>query len=150
MENEKASSEKTLSETERWTEAVGRMIELTQSGELEWTVKDYYGPGRGDPTTPPYVAVYKGTTYRLQGRWVKVEDVETPLSRTLRNLAVHTTGRVPAGRVSRDGESVSLEIIDKQGHSLYRIPVLTPVEDLLRAVQRQAANPERALQDLLG
>jgi hypothetical protein len=145
MENEKASSEKTPSETERWTEAVGRMIELTQSGELEWKAGDDYGPGWGDSTTPPYIAAYKGTMYRLQGRWVKVEDVDTPLSRTLRNLTAHTTRRV-----SRDGESVRLEIIDRQGHSLYRIPVVNPVHDLLRAVQRQTANPERALLDLLG
>jgi hypothetical protein len=150
MENEKASSEKTLSETERWTEAVGRMIELTQSGELEWKAGDDYGPGWGDPTTPPYIAVYKGTIYRLQGSWVKVEDVDTPLGRALRNLTVHTTGWMSTGRVSRDGESVRLEIIDKQGHSLYRIPVVSPVHDLLRTVQRQTANPERALEDLLG
>src|SRR5215211_8310005 len=104
MENEKASSEKTPSETERWTEAVGRMIELTQSEELEWKAGDDYSPGWGAPTTPPYIAVYKGTIYRLQGRWVKVEDadtpVDTPLSRALRNLTVNTTGRV-SRRVSR-------------------------------------------------
>jgi hypothetical protein len=145
MENEKASSEKTPSETERWTEAVGRMIELTQSGELEWNAGGEYGPGRGDPITPPYLAEYKGTLYRLQGRWVKVEDAGTPLSRTLRNFTVH------AVTPPRDGESVRLEIIDEQGHSLYPIPVASSVRrDLLRTVQRQTANPERALQDLLG
>ena len=144
MENDKASSEKTPSERERWTEAVGRMIELTQSKELEWRAGDEYGPGRGDPTTPPYIAVYKGTIYRLQGRWVKVEDPDTSLSRALRNFSVH------AVTVPRDGESVRLEIIDEQGHSLYRVPVVSPVRDLLRAVQRQTADPERALQDLLG
>src|SRR5215211_3441026 len=110
MENEKASSEKTPSERERWTEAVGRMIELTQSRELEWRAGDEYGPGWGDPTTPPYIAVYKGTIYRLQGRWVKVEDTDTLLSSTLRNFSGHVT--TPR---ARDGESVRLEIIDEQG-----------------------------------
>jgi hypothetical protein len=142
------ASEEAVSDEERWIEAVTRMIQLTQSGELEWRIGENYGPGRGDPTTPPYVTEYKDTIYRLQGRWVKTEVTETYAMRMLRNLAVH--GPVPHRTPRLDGEVVRLEMIDPQGRSLYRVPNVSPIRNLLYAVQRQTADPEAALQDLLG
>jgi hypothetical protein len=138
------AEEKVASERERWIDAVARMIELTQSGVIEWEIGETYGPGRGDPTTPPYVAEYKDTFYRLQGRWVKAQDPETYLNSAMRNFLTHNLPR------PRDGEVVRLDIIDRMGRSLYRVPSVDPIRDLLKAVQRQTANPEGALQDLLG
>jgi hypothetical protein len=62
----------------------------------------------------------------------------------LKNFLIH---RIP---LARDGEVVRLDIIDSMGRTLYRVPSVAPIRDLLKAVQRQTANPEGALQDLLG
>ena len=139
------ASDKTVSDRERWIDALARMIELTQSGELEWHIGENDGPGRGDPTTPPYVTEYKDTIYRLQGRRVKTEVVETYADRMLSKFRIHA-----AALPRPDGEAIRLEMIDAQGRSLYRVPNVSPIRDLLYAVQRQTADPEAALQDLLG
>lgn len=130
--------EQTSSEEARWIDAVARMIELTQSEELRWELGDSPAPGRGDPTTPPYYARYKGRMYRLQGRWV--EALPTPfMPAVLRQFAGQP----------RDREAVALDMVDHGGRSLYRIPNVSPVRDLLKAVQRQTADPNAAIQDLL-
>ncbi len=138
------ASEKSASDRERWIDAVARMIELTQSGELEWEIGERYGTGRGDPTTPPYVAEYKNRMYRLQGRWVR-SGSNTIVLNDLAKWFIKSQPVQP-----RDGEAVRLEMIDKQGRTLYRIPSVGPVRDLLNAVQRQTTDPDEALQDLLG
>jgi len=131
-------SEQAGSEEARWIDAVTRMIELTQSEELRWEMGDNSAPGRGDPTTPPYHATYKSRTYRLQGRWV--EAVSNPFMPTvLRQLAGQP----------RDREAIALDIVDHEGRSLYRVPNVSPVRDLLKAVQRQTADPNAAIRDLL-
>lgn len=124
--------EQTSSEEARWIDAVTRMIELTQSGELRWELGDNPAPGRGDPTTPPYYARYKDRGYRLQGRWVEI----LPFS-------------FLSWQPVRDREAVALDMVDRKGRSLYRVPNVSPVRDLLRAVQRQTADPNAAIQDLL-
>lgn len=138
------ASEKATSDGERWIEAVTRMIELTQSGELEWQIGESYGPERGDPTTPPYVAEYKDRRYRIQGRWVRTSTHQTVV---LNDIAKWFKAE---SSPPRDGEAVRLEMIDNRGRTLYRVPSVGPVRDLLYAVQRQTADPDAALQDLLG
>ena len=138
------ASEKATSDRERWIDAVTRMIELTQSGELEWEIGERYGPGRGDPTTPPYVAEYKDRLYRLQGRWVRTNTHNTVV---LNDIAKWLKAE---SSPPRDGEAVRLEMIDNRGRTRYQVPSVGPVRDLLHAVQRQTADPEAALQDLLG
>jgi hypothetical protein len=130
--------EKATSEEEQWINAIARMIELTQSKELKWELGESPAPGRGDPTTPPYYADYKGRTYRLQGRWVEAMSNPFMPSR-LRNWVG-----------PRDREAITLEMVDDQGRSRYRVPSVSPLRDLLHAVQKQTADPDAALKDLLG
>jgi hypothetical protein len=134
--------EKATSEEEQWINAITRMIELTQSKVLEWELGDSPAPGRGDPTTPPYYAHYKGRTYRLQGRWVEARP--NPLDTLLPSVVTTIVGQ------PRDREAITLEMVDSRGRSLYRVPSVSPLRDLLNAVQKQTADPDAALKDLLG
>lgn len=124
---------KPTSEEEQWIDAITRMIELTHSKELEWELGDSPAPGRGDPTTPPYHTDYKGRTYRLQGRWVEARP----------NFFI------PRDFAPRDKEAITLDMVDARGRSLYRVPSVSPLRDLLNAVQRQTADPNAAIRDLL-
>jgi hypothetical protein len=54
-----ASDETAPSEKERWIDAVARLIELTQNGEVQWHIGGSTTPGGGELTTPPYYADYK-------------------------------------------------------------------------------------------
>lgn len=126
--------DKATSEEERWINAITRMIEFTHNKELEWELgEDSPAPGRGDPTTPPYRADYKGRTYMLQGRWVQARS--NPFT--------------PYSFAPKDKEAITLDIVDARGRSLYRVPSVSPLRDLLNAVQRQTADPNAAIQDLL-
>jgi hypothetical protein len=142
------------SEIERWIEAVTRLIQLTQSGELEWRIGESYSAGRGEATTPPYIAKYKSHLYRLQGRWVRSSPSTSPagdLIKLYRSILPTWAGRssTTRGSSSFEGEVVSLELIDAEGRTLYRVPSVPPIRDLLNAVQRQTADSEGALQELL-
>jgi hypothetical protein len=148
-----ASEGSPRSEIDRWIEAITRMIQLTQSEELEWRIGERYSPGRGDPTTPPYVAKYKNRWYRLEARWVRSSPPSSPAGDLLKRyetiLPMWARNRRTHGSSSFEGEVVSLELIDAQGRTLYRVPSVSPIRDLLNAVQRQTADLEGALQDLL-
>lgn len=137
-ERDKATSEEQL-----WIDAIARMIELTQNGEIQWEPGENPAPGRGDLITPPYYADYKDRRYRLQGRWVEA-STSTPsdvfLPDVLRRIA----------KLPRDREAITLEMVDSRGRSLYRVPSVSPIRDLLNAVQRQTADPDAAIRDLLG
>jgi hypothetical protein len=134
--------EKATSEEELWIDAIARMIELTQNGEIKWEPGENPAPGRGDLTTPPYFAVYKDRTYRLQGRWVESTT-------TVPNPFLPDTLRKFLGQ-PRDREAITLDMVDREGRSLYRVPSVSPIRDLLNAVQRQTADPDAAIRDLLG
>jgi hypothetical protein len=59
MENEKV-------ERNKWIDAVGKLISLTQERKLEWRVT--YGEARGwDPPPTLYEATYGNKTLRLSG-----------------------------------------------------------------------------------
>ncbi len=119
---------------DRWIDAISRMIELTQSGELRWRVGQGSAPELGEPITPPYYAEYGDKTFRLQSHLHKMEFWE--------NVALP--------RRRRDEEMVTLELVNAEGRRLYRVPQVGPLRDLLREAQRQSADPDAVLDDLLG
>lgn len=128
------------SERDQWTEAVIRMIELTQSGEIQWRVGRKAAPGRGELTTPPYYADYKNRHYKLEERWI-----EAPRPTTMEQFLERFSAVAPR----RDRHVVNLDLVNVNDLSLYSVPDVSPLWDLLKAVQKQTAADD-ALRDLLG
>jgi hypothetical protein len=126
------------SERDQWIDAVARLIELTQNGQMEWSVGERTTPGEGRLTTPPYYATYKKHTYKLEERWVEAIP-PSPMQQLLRYFATVS---------ERDRHVVKLDVVDAQGRSLYSVPHVGPLWDLLDVVQKQTAGDE-ALHDLL-
>lgn len=124
---------------EQWIDAVTKLIELTQNGDLRWRVGGRRTPGRGEPTTPPYYANYKKHTYKLEERLVK----------TPRPTGMDQFLRAFSSAAQKDRYVVSLDLVDDNGLSLYPVPDVSPIGDLLDVVQKQTAGDD-ALRDLLG
>ena len=135
-----ASAETAPSDKERWIDAIARLIELTQNGELDWSVGGRTTPGRGEPITPPYFAHYKNHRYKLEELWVK--SPPPALSRMLLPSWFRPTS-------GGDYHIITLDLVDLHGRSLYSVPYVSPMWDLLRIVQKKTA-AEDALNDLLG
>jgi hypothetical protein len=138
---ETAHAETAPSERDQWIDAVARLIELTQNGELQWRVGGRTTPGLGEPTTPPYFADYKKHRYKLEERWVKAPP-PTYAEEMFRSFRLR---RNPP----KDRFIVTLDLVDGHGRSLYSVPYVTPLWDLLSIVQKQTAAAD-ALHDLLG
>lgn len=126
-----------LNDRDRWLDAVIRMIELTQSGDIEWTVGGKSAPGEGRLTTPPYYTEYRGKTYKLEERLIEAQR-PTTMPQFLRAF----------GSSERDYRVVNLDLVGPNGLSLYSVPDVSALGDLLDTVQKQTAADD-ALHDLL-
>lgn len=132
------SSEEAPSDRDLWIDAVTRMIELTQSGEMQWKAGRRSAPGRGELTTPPYYATYKNRNYKLEQRWVEAPQPSS-MQQFLEAFGVGA---------AKDRYVVELDLVDEDGLSLYSVPSVSPLRDLLGAVQKRTA-ADGALRDLL-
>lgn len=127
------------SDADLWIDAVTRMIQLTQSGEIQWRAGRTPSPGTGEVTTPPYFATYMDRTYRLEERFVKAQRPRN-MGQFLEAFGVGAP---------RDRYVVDLDLVDENGLSLYSVPRVSPLRDLMDTVQKRTA-AGGALRDLLG
>jgi hypothetical protein len=107
-----ATGKDVRSEADQWIDAVAKLIELTQNGEMQWRVGGRRTPSSGEPTTPAYYA----------------------------NYGKHT--RAFGSGAQKDRYDVNLDLVDENGLSLYRVPNISPVSDLFDIVQKQTAGDE--------
>jgi hypothetical protein len=142
--NDNVSDTEVRSERDLWLEAVINMIELTQNGEIQWRAGRELLQGQGEPATPPYYADYKTQTYRLEKRWIPASLPTTAEQIIRRFQPLSGTRKRSSGQYV-----VSLDVVDAHGLSLFAIPYVNPLWDLLTAVQKQTA-ADNALKDLLG
>jgi hypothetical protein len=82
------------------------------------------------------------TIDRLEERWVKAPPPTSLAEQMLRTFPFRPN-------TPRDYRNVSLDLVDMQGRSLYSVPHVSPLWDLLRIVQKQTAADD-ALNELLG
>jgi hypothetical protein len=134
-----ATGKDVRSEADQWIDAVAKLIELTQNGEMQWRVGGRRTPSSGEPTTPAYYANYGKHTYMLEERFVKAPR-PTGMDQFLRAFG---------SGAQKDRYDVNLDLVDENGLSLYRVPNISPVSDLFDIVQKQTAGDE-ALNELLG
>lgn len=137
-----------MPEKKKWIEAVSKLIQLTQKGELSWDVV------RGDEALVPvvdgvelvFVTDFRGRTLRLYKRTKQVEGPEAG------DLVVGSSAW-QALPISRDYpfqvERVVLEFVDNLGNSLWKFPYTDALDDLYEAVEYQVAEVDEFLNELL-
>lgn len=130
--------EEARSDADLWIDAITRMIQLTQSGEMQWKAGRAASPGTGEVTTPPYFATHKGRTYRLEERFVKASRPRN-MGQFLEAFGVGAP---------KDRYVVDLDLVDEDGLSLYSVPRVSPLRDLMDTVQKHTT-ADGALRDLL-
>lgn len=132
-----ADDKETKKEKTKWVDAVTRMIELTQQGEMRWVPIEPYGMSENENrTSAVFRSSYKDKTLRIYERKVherqRVLDDEDPLSVSITNLLKPKYQSVWVYQVV-------LEFIDGNGNTLWTFPKVSALRDLLSAVQYQAA-----------
>lgn len=125
--------------SERFVEAIAKLIELTQSGKLSWKA---YPPNEAlkvypdDRLSTIFETEYQGKKLRLYRRTFKIRDVSPMLEAII-------------GK-QKDWQSiVILEFLAKNGAVLWRFPAMPILDDLLSAVQYQVAGVDEFVDTLL-
>jgi hypothetical protein len=116
-------------EHDRIVDAVGRLTNLTQSGELKWSLQSYPYGDTG-VIGPIYRAEHKGRMLRLRKCEVEVEE-----SRSWRKRAQEVR--------------YVLDFVDENNNSIWAFPASDAVEHLYDAVGYQTAGVSEYLDDLL-
>jgi hypothetical protein len=127
-------------EKNKWIDAVAKMIKLTQDGTLLWTAEPASESMKHDPDDRIMVVFrgsYKGTYLRLYRRTYKTTH---PAMGILGALGSEETNW---------RSQVILDLVDRTGLILWTYPQVSPLDDLLSAVQYQAAGVKDFLDDLL-
>ena len=126
-------------ENARYVEAVAKLIELTNDGELVWR------PAEGDDLTSYlstshlrtlFIADHKGKHLRLTERF---ED------RSASSVYIITS----YGLSSRSGFVLRLEIVDDLGLTVWAFPQLGIIHELLEVVRQKVADLDEFIDDLL-
>ena len=111
---------------DQWVDAVAKLTELTQNGQLEWTVDHNFETAGA--MSPAYTTTYKDRPLRLQKRRVTDEE---------------SWGR------TQTRDAFVLEFVAPSGDTLWTVPGIDAIEDLFSAVQYQTAGVKDFLSDIL-
>jgi len=134
-------------EKNRWIDAVGKLLRLTQEGELEWKPKD----------PPPYLnlqldrkrvdvvyeARHKDRRLRLYQLMYKIEK-PTDSFAALTGATIFNQRQYPYWT-----NEVVLELLDQSGFGAWTFPETELLDDLLAAVRYQAAGVKEFLDEIL-
>jgi hypothetical protein len=123
------------------TEAVTKLTQLTQSGELKWRSvpdEDRNVQNIQHLSGPVYLTEYKN--YRLRLYKIKFQTTEPTILERMFNKERTTPRWV---------ESMTLELIDEQDVSKGKFPFTTALKDLYAAVQQKNSTLEQFLSDIL-
>ena len=123
----------------KWSDVVSRMITRTQHGEIRWQSVTPYGTVTAEKnrTSAVFRASYKGKTLRLYER--NVPETELDLGEEGNPLTALNAGLFGRRYKTVWTPEVVLEFIDDKGETLWNFPQVSALDDLLSAVQYQAA-----------
>ena len=136
-------------EKNRWIDAVGKLLQLTQADELKWQPKDPPAYLNLQPDRKRvevvYETRYKDRRLRLYEFSYKVEEPRTSALSGLRELGAYLN-RPDYPYWTK--KSV-LELLDQSGFGAWIFPETEVLDDLLAAVRYQAAGVTQFLDDIL-
>jgi len=127
-------------EKNKWVEAVAKLIQLTQQGELKWTIDEpppSFSRRPNSRVEVVFVTNYGEKNLRLYERRFQEEFIDFD---EFEMRAVPKTDWRKA---------VVLEFVDDNGNSLWAFPSVEALNDLMSAVQYQAAGVKDFLTELL-
>lgn len=127
-------------EKNKWVDAVAKLIKLTQEGELKWTIDEPPVSFAKRPNTRVevvFIATHGEKSLRLYERRFQEEFID---------FDEFEMRPVPKTEWRK---AVVLEFIDDNGNSLWAFPSVEALNDLMSAVQYQAAGVKDFLTELL-
>jgi hypothetical protein len=127
-------------EKNKWVEAVAKLIQLTQQGELKWRIDEPPASFSKRPNARVevvFIAKYGEKSLRLYERRIQEEFID---------FDEFEMRPVPKTEWRK---AVVLEFIDDNGNSLWAFPSVEALNDLMSAVQYQAAGVKDFLTELL-
>jgi hypothetical protein len=127
-------------EKNKWVDAVAKLIQLTQEGELKWTIDEPPTLFSKRPNTRVevvFVAKYGEKSLRLYERRFQEEFIDFD------EFEMRPVPKVEWRKV------VVLEFIDDNGNGLWAFPSVEALNDLMSAVQYQVAGVKDFLTELL-
>ncbi len=137
----------------KWVDAVARMIELTQQGEMRWKSVEPTGTATAEKnrTSGVFQTTLNGKPIRLYERKVQQrrsvlddDDDYNPLSKAVATAMLPLIPKYTFVWVP----DVILEFVDAKGTTLWTFPQVSALRDLLTAVQYQVAGVSEFLEDL--
>jgi hypothetical protein len=135
-------------EKNRWIDAVGKLLQLTQDGALDWKPKDPPSYLNLQPDRKRvevvYEAQYKDRRLRLYQFSYKVEKPRSSLG-AFKELSAYLE-RPDYPYWTR---KTVLELLDQSGFGAWTFPETEVLDDLLAAVRYQAAGVTQFLDDIL-
>ena len=140
-------------ERNKWIDAVIKLLELTQEGNLHW---DLYGVGiqplfeenEGVALSAIFTTSYNGKNLRLYKERYKRPKRQT-ISESVTAIGLSLAGGEPPPTPMLWDSRIRLEFVTEEGASLWSFPDMAPLEDLLETVQYQVAGVKDFLDDLL-
>jgi hypothetical protein len=136
-------------ETDRDLQAMLKLIELTQTGIIEWEVSKPWGDLKENDDTQyssVFVATYAAKKLRLFRRSRRID----------RPSMYDIASAVAVNLFDREKKypywqtDVVLQVTDNSGASLWEFPNKSALHDLLAAVRKQASGVDELIDDLLG
>lgn len=142
-------------EKNRWIDAVGKLLQLTQVGELEWKPKDPPSYLNLQPDRKRVDVVYEGRyndrklrLYQLMYKVEKPRDAAGTFA--IRALAVGSIFNQPEyPDYPYWTKKTVLELLDQSGFGAWTFPETELLDDLLAAVRYQAAGVKEFLDEIL-
>ena len=135
-------------EKNKWIDAAGKLLQLTQDGKLEWKPRDPPAYLNLEPDRKRvevvYEAKYKDRKLRLYQLSYKVERPRNSLS-AFKDLAAYVN---PPDYPYWTRKTV-LELLDQSGFGAWTFPETEVLDDLLTAVRYQAAGVREFLNEIL-
>ncbi len=132
----------------KWIDAVGKLLQLTQDGHLEWEPRDPPAYLNLQPDRKRvevvYEAHYKDRTLRLYQFSYKVEKPRASLS-ALRDLGAYFDQPDYPYWTSK----TVLELLDTSGFGAWTFPETEAIDHLLIAVSYQVAGVKEFLDEIL-
>jgi hypothetical protein len=143
-EEQETSAEKTGN---RFVTAVAKLIDLTQKGELRWSLPEA-GEQADEHISQIFIAHYHDKILKIYKRTFKAYRKKRAV--TLADLVINLGSPSGERGIEPYWESdVVLEFINPDGMTIWTFPQMRILQDLLAAVQYQVAGVEDFLDDIL-
>jgi len=122
-------------ERNRWIDAIVKMIELTQKGDMKWEARDstHVREKDDDSVEAVFYTKYEGKSLRLYKLVYTAYKAVSPT--TLYDVVIGAAQKKEAYRTSK----IILDFVSEEGFKLWTYPEVNALPDLLSAVQYQTA-----------